>query len=55
MEHNAPINKKKKKKKKKTKNRKSGIAKAEIAGVENTYGIDHLTIGEATNGSDESE
>ena len=38
-----------------TKKRKSEIAKAYTAGVVNTYGIDHLTIGEAIHSSDESE
>ena len=44
----------KKKGKKLTKKRKNESTKADQEGVENTYGIDHLTIGEATHGLDES-
>ena len=43
-----------KRRKKLTKNCKSESTKADPAGVENTYGIDHLTIGESTHGLDDS-
>ena len=45
----------KKRREKLTKKRQSEISKAYPAGMGNTYGIDHLTIGEATHSSDESE
>ena len=53
MEHDAPITKKKRGKL--TKNCKSESAKSDPEYVENTYGIEHLTIGEATHGLDEPE
>ena len=49
MEHDA-TNPKKNKVKKLTKNWKSESAKADPSGMENTYGVYHLTIGEATHG-----
>ena len=38
-----------------TKMCKSESAKADPVGVGNTHGVDHLTIGEATHGLDDSE
>ena len=54
MEHDA-TNPKKNKVKKLTKKCNSESAKADQSGMENTYGIDHLTICEGTHGSDESK
>ena len=52
MYHDATITKKKNKP---TKKHKSESAESDPEAVENTYGIYHLNIGEATHGSDESE
>ena len=54
MEHDATITEKKKERKL-TKKRKSESAKADPAGMDNTYGIDHLTIGESSHDSDDYE
>ena len=53
MEHDAPIPKKTSEKM--IKKGQSESAKADTEGVENTYGIDHLTVGEATHGSNDSK
>ena len=53
MEHVDPIPREKKEKLAKT--RKTESAKAEPEDFGNTYGIDHLKIGEAKHDSDESE
>ena len=45
----------KKKKEKLTKKHKSASAKADPKDCENTYGIDHLKIGEANHDSDDPE
>ena len=53
MEHSDPIPKKKKEKL--VKKRKSESAKADPKDCENTYGIEHFKIGEATHDSNDSK
>ena len=53
MEHDAPIPKKNRKKL--NKNCKSERGEADPSGMGNTYGIDHLTIFQATHSLDDSE